>query len=154
MSRTAKLTALVASIGLVATGGLGAATIGLPTVLQAPDEQGPGLGYGLPEEDRRAIQGEPYPAVYPAPEASAAGAPVDALASADWNLLVAPEGIDQGLWDLLPDEDRRAILGEPYPILLAAAAPSSADAGERTLAPPPGSEDFGCRPFPSLPEVC
>jgi hypothetical protein len=153
MSRIAKLTALVASVGLVATGGLGA-TIGLPTALQAPDEQGSGLGYGLPEEDRRAIQGEPYPAVYPAPQPSSAGAAVDALASADRNLLVAPEGIEQGLWDLLPDEDRRAILGEPYRNLAAAAAPSLADAGARTLAPPPGFGDVACHPLPAVPSAC
>jgi hypothetical protein len=145
MSRIAKLTALVASIGLVATGGLGAATIGLPASFKVSDEHGPGPGYGLPEADLRAIEGEPYPVVYPA---------ADVVASEDRNPLVAPQGIDQGLWDLLPDEDRRAILGEPYRNLAAAAAPSSADTGERTLAPPPGFEDIACHPLPAVPSAC
>lgn len=100
MSRTIKLATIVASLALVAAGGLGA------------------LSY-------ERVSGDPTPHV-------------------------APTGIEQGLWELLPEDDRKAILGDPYPTLFAARpAPFEEDL---PLAPSPGS--CATLPLSSVPQAC
>lgn len=65
MFRKSMLAALVVATSLVAVSGVGAALVEYsttnPSSLEMPEGYSPGLWFGLPEEDRRAIHGEPYP---------------------------------------------------------------------------------------------
>lgn len=154
MSRMSKVAGLVAALGLIVVGALAAAPLELKSgLLEPPPGFSEGLWNALPELDQRAILGEPYPALAPRADPFSNGAPPEEATSSSRAPHAAPAGIDQGLWELLPDEDRRAILGEPYPVLFAMDAPMGLNAG-RTLAPPPGRDDLRCLPVGPIPGAC